>query len=219
MVQLLETNFPGRFVAFRTGEGSFLQIVENDEDQREMWSLKIADRQAACNKQNGFCWIIEALLGNDFADAITAECQKNVGGANAKIHFTTDDLAADLKAMEQRLKQRRPVLVGHNQFMDLCFLYSTFFCPLPESMDEFKENIQLLFPRMVDTKYMLTRGTHSMSSEDNLERLFAAAAAQPLPKMACDAVFGYNSRSQAHQAGFDSKTLAPLRPCSPRESC
>lgn len=39
--------------------------------------------------------------------------------------------------------------------MDLMFLYNTFFEPLPESSNDFKREINQLFPHVYDTKHLL----------------------------------------------------------------
>ncbi|XP_011905774.1 PREDICTED: poly(A)-specific ribonuclease PARN-like domain-containing protein 1 isoform X5 [Cercocebus atys] len=49
------------------------------------------------------------------------------------------------------LKDEGP-LVGHNMMMDLLHLHEKFFRPLPESYDQFKQNIHSLFPVLIDTK-------------------------------------------------------------------
>ncbi|XP_027256765.1 poly(A)-specific ribonuclease PNLDC1 [Cricetulus griseus] len=43
-------------------------------------------------------------------------------------------------------------LIGHNMMMDLLHLHEKFYKPLPESYDEFKQNIHNLFPVIIDTK-------------------------------------------------------------------
>nr|XP_012306679.1 poly(A)-specific ribonuclease PNLDC1 isoform X2 [Aotus nancymaae] len=49
------------------------------------------------------------------------------------------------------VKAQKP-LVGHNMMMDLLYLHEKFFRPLPESYDQFKQNIHSLFPVLIDTK-------------------------------------------------------------------
>ncbi|XP_063668030.1 poly(A)-specific ribonuclease PNLDC1 isoform X4 [Pan troglodytes] len=49
------------------------------------------------------------------------------------------------------LKDEGP-LVGHNMMMDLLHLHEKFFRPLPESYNQFKQNIHSLFPVLIDTK-------------------------------------------------------------------
>ncbi|XP_023370430.1 poly(A)-specific ribonuclease PNLDC1 [Otolemur garnettii] len=52
----------------------------------------------------------------------------------------------------QMLVKAQKPLVGHNMMMDLLHLHEKFFRPLPESYDQFKQNIHSLFPVIIDTK-------------------------------------------------------------------
>nr|XP_045015025.1 poly(A)-specific ribonuclease PNLDC1 isoform X2 [Jaculus jaculus] len=52
----------------------------------------------------------------------------------------------------QMLVKAQKPLVGHNMMVDLLHLHDKFFRPLPESYEEFKENIHNLFPILIDTK-------------------------------------------------------------------
>ncbi|KAM7340914.1 hypothetical protein ACRRTK_001529 [Alexandromys fortis] len=52
----------------------------------------------------------------------------------------------------QMLVKAQKPLVGHNMMMDLLHLHEKFFRPLPESYDQFKQNIHSLFPVLIDTK-------------------------------------------------------------------
>ncbi|KAG3290523.1 poly(A)-specific ribonuclease PNLDC1 isoform X1 [Ictidomys tridecemlineatus] len=52
----------------------------------------------------------------------------------------------------QMLVKAQKPLVGHNMMMDLLHLHEKFFRPLPESYDQFKQNIHDLFPVLIDTK-------------------------------------------------------------------
>ncbi|XP_006152306.1 poly(A)-specific ribonuclease PNLDC1 [Tupaia chinensis] len=52
----------------------------------------------------------------------------------------------------QMLVKAQKPLVGHNMMMDLLHLHEKFFRPLPESYDQFKQNIHHLFPVLIDTK-------------------------------------------------------------------
>ncbi|XP_021562851.1 poly(A)-specific ribonuclease PNLDC1 [Carlito syrichta] len=52
----------------------------------------------------------------------------------------------------QMLVKAGKPLVGHNMMLDLLHLHEKFFRPLPESYDQFKQNIHSLFPVLIDTK-------------------------------------------------------------------
>ncbi len=114
---------------------------------------------------------------------------------------------------EQQLKRKKPLLVGHNMFFDLCFLYATFFGPLPATLDEFGCGIHGLFPKIVDTKYFATHGDHDMMPAQTLDELYASANKQDIP-FAFSGVTETRSEPRSeekhrsmtsHHAGYDSK--------------
>ena len=136
-------------------------------------------------------------MGGDFASGIEM--------ARRTDNETTDKDNDSLKSAEQKLKHRRPVLVGHNMFLDLCFLYATFFAPLPETLDLFRGKISELFPRVVDTKYIVTLNEHDMMPAMNLEDLYKKAESD-----GCSGIFsifnpnGMKAHTGKHHAGHDS---------------
>ncbi|EFW99611.1 caf1 family ribonuclease [Grosmannia clavigera kw1407] len=109
------------------------------------------------------------LVGGDFAmdAADVAELDDDATSRNS--------LRTQLKRCEWKLKQRQPVLVGHNMLVDLCFLYRTFFETLPENLSDFSHKIHELFPRIVDTKNLVARGGHDMHTVNNLQQLSTEA--------------------------------------------
>lgn len=113
-------------------------------------------------------------------------------------------LKQEIASYEEKLKKNRPILVGHNKFIDLFFIYRTFIGPLPGELEDFQQHIHYLFPRIVDTKYMVTRGGHDMLPDENLQELFSMFKSQDLPAIEFVHQFGYR-REAAHQAGYDSK--------------
>jgi poly(A)-specific ribonuclease len=149
--------------------------------------------------------VIEALVGGNFAEEIDVEWL--VGDLDAASRKQAlKDMKRNLATYEKKLKEHRPILVGHNQMLDLCFIYRTFFGPLPDKLEDFQRDIQFLFPRIADTKYMATRGGHDMLAENSLEEWFASLKEEIAPKMTCQTLFGYLRRAP-HQAGYDSKKL------------
>ncbi|KAK1828464.1 ribonuclease H-like domain-containing protein [Podospora conica] len=124
----------------------------------------------------GFQYVIEALLGGKFATKIDARFLLSQDAPPAAIAEVT----TRLQNAENKLKARRPILVGHNVFLDLCFLWRYFLggflfpCDkrikdarstygwyhddrgfLP-SIDEFSVHMHKFFPRIVDTKHLWT---------------------------------------------------------------
>ncbi|XP_028913883.1 poly(A)-specific ribonuclease PNLDC1 isoform X2 [Ornithorhynchus anatinus] len=60
--------------------------------------------------------------------------------------------ARGFSVLFRMLAEARKPLVGHNMLMDLLFLHEKFYRPLPESYEQFKQNVHGLFPVLVDTK-------------------------------------------------------------------
>ena len=54
----------------------------------------------------------------------------------------------------QSLLAKEMTLVGHNIFLDLVYLYACFFGDLPEKVEEFQSKMGILFPCVIDTKYL-----------------------------------------------------------------
>lgn len=159
----------------------------------------------------GLRFVIEAIAGGNFAKDLPAAwilaCQ-NSGKSQAP--FKVNQLTARFVELEMRLQSKRPTLIGHNQLFDLCFIHNTFFGSLPDELDEFKDNMQHFFPQLVDTKYMVTRGTHVMEADESLSELFDRLQEEQAMPLVCaaNAKLGYRVGTQAlHEAGYDSEYL------------
>ena len=114
-----------------------------------------------------------------------------------------------VEAYESKLKTARPILVGHNQLYDLCFIYRTFFGNLPDTPSEFVAKIHDLFPRVVDTKHLAARDDHNMAPDNSLADLYSSFKHQEEPGIVQDA--DYNCRKESsHEAGYDSWATAVL---------
>lgn len=57
------------------------------------------------------------------------------------------------RLFESFVKMRK-ILIGHNMFCDLIYLYNSFIDPLPKSYSQFKREINSLFPVIYDTKHI-----------------------------------------------------------------
>lgn len=111
----------------------------------------------------GLRYLFEALAGGSFPPKIqqhwTCPAQPQQG-PSAHGDFTSK---FDISKCEEALQKSRPIVIGHNLFHDLVFIYRTFFGPLPDDLDGFLLAIHELFPRIVDTKYLATRKPQSNS--------------------------------------------------------
>lgn len=156
----------------------------------------------------GLGWIIEALAG------------ANLSGINASwfCNDKNEDAERELKAKKAELAEvitvlrcKNHIIVGHNLFMDLAFIYNTFCGTLPRSVKHFQEEIHELFPIVIDTKYLATHGNDAMNPRANLRELL-----QPFKKIHLPLVLLHENHSaygaaygKDHEAGFDSKYSMP----------
>lgn len=112
------------------------------------------------------------------------------------------------------IQENRPVILGHNLVYDLAFLYSMFVDELPLAASDFWGRLRWLFPRLIDTKVLISQDVDPDVIDLPLEETFAALITQVYP--ATEEVLGwrYNTgrrgfhskTDKAHDAGFDSKS-------------
>lgn len=201
--QLVETEFFEYRVQKKPGTEA-MEIVHKDyyDDERLDARTKFQRRQAV-SRQTGFRYIWDAITGARFADKIDPELI--VGQHPEKII----ELRRELSECEMRIKARRPIVVGHHMLYDLCFLMKTFVGALPQTVTEFLDLVQDKLPRIVDTKYLFTRGSHEMMPDRSLEECFKAMKDVKVPAVAAQPLYGYD-KPAPHQAGYDSKDASPL---------
>ncbi|ROW17510.1 hypothetical protein VPNG_00923 [Cytospora leucostoma] len=198
--QLVETDFKD-YRAYSRAGSAYMEIMEVDvKEQRVPGRIK-AQRKQAVVKQTGLRFLWDAICGRLFADKIDPDLV--VGEDPAKII----QLRKDLKEYERRLRNQSPIFVGHNLLWDLCFLHTTFVGSLPESIDDFRAILRERLPRIVDTKYLFTRGGHEMLPDQNLAECFAAVKTEKFPVVRQDPLYSY-LEPHPHQAGYDSYMTA-----------
>lgn len=90
---------------------------------------------------------------------------------NVSIETSRAALETELAAVTKKLKEKQHVIVGHNLFTDLCFLYKTFIGTLPAGVGDFQKQVNSLFPTVVDTKFLATYGSDDMNPRVNLKEL------------------------------------------------
>ncbi|KAK4455931.1 ribonuclease H-like domain-containing protein [Podospora aff. communis PSN243] len=147
-------------------------------------------------EMTAFRYVVEAILGSDFADEIHAQIFCNPEASESAL----DKARSGLKAAETGLKNCRPLIVGHNPLFDLCFLHETFIGRLAGDIKSFAGQIHKLLPRLVDTKHLDIRPGHGRSKFPKaLPKLQVEAVPKTLP-----ATNDNRDYQNAHQAGFDS---------------
>lgn len=118
----------------------------------------------------GLRWIFEALAGGDLS-GIDPEwfVNKNSEKPEEQLPAVKQELARIIEKLQNEVH----VVVGHNLFTDLGFLYKTFIGALSANVKHFQEDIHDLFPVVIDTKYLATHGADSMNPRANLKELLA----------------------------------------------
>lgn len=150
--------------------------------------------------------LLEALAGGSFADRIEQDWVYHSNGVvpagadswnefNKKFNF---------RRCEANLKKNRPIIIGHNIFQDLAFIYHAFFEPLPAKVDDFLNTIHQLFPRIADTKFMHSRVIHQMEQDRTLKELSDYFAKHKVPTIRHVSHPG-EVVAGPHNAAYDSK--------------
>ncbi|KAB5558163.1 CAF1 family ribonuclease-domain-containing protein [Coniochaeta sp. 2T2.1] len=205
VAELVKDEYPN-CKAFPKAGGEYVQVrlKEKDEDDRIA-----AEREDAVCRHKGFLFVIEALVGWLSVDMLPIEYL---------VPSPTPDRPAALTAMKEKLEglqdkliRRQRIVIGHNSFYDLCFLYRSFFGPMPKTIDQFGIEIKFLFPQFVDTKYLGRRpGNDCMLPDDNLKELFQKARQRsmlntpPYPGMSHAVQIPGQYAVAANDAGYDS---------------
>ncbi|KAI0104910.1 CAF1-domain-containing protein [Hypoxylon sp. NC0597] len=178
------------------------RVTEVETKSRQLLNMDEA------KKLSGLQILFEALSGGSFAARINREWITH----NNRLPVVADprkkfNETFDFQQCEANLKRNQPILIGHNLFHDLAFIYNTFFEPLPPLADDFLRRINVLFPRIVDTKFMHTRGKHMMEPDRTLQELHDRYAKFKFPVVRDVARPGL---AAPHNAGYDSCMTAVL---------
>ncbi|CAG7953256.1 unnamed protein product [Penicillium nalgiovense] len=188
------------------GASTFVQIEFRDPgNEQYAFETKLKVKKERVRKHIGFRWIAEALVGGSLEE-LEPDAFHPLMKIIEQPTFGIQQLADKVK---NRLKESRPVLVGHNMFCDLLFFYRCFLGPLPDTLAEFQTVIHDLFPVLADTKYMATHDCGSLNPMSSLEELNTTLAGIESPKIEIDPRFGkYKFRKRTHEAGYDSMLAA-----------
>lgn len=174
--QYVRTEHPDLTTTSRQG---FIQITARNQgrqDAEKQYRAKTFEERLA--RQVGLRWLVEAIQGADLS-AINPD---SFGPANGS---KNDSVTSEFNDVRNRLRGHSTVLVGHNLFLDLIYLYACFFGPLPGRVEDFQRTIHDLFPRIIDTKYLATHDNPDMAAF-NLEQLDRMLHPQAQPVIGMD---------------------------------
>ncbi|KFY87214.1 hypothetical protein V498_07252 [Pseudogymnoascus sp. VKM F-4517 (FW-2822)] len=209
--QLVRTEFKEYRAFLPRKNADFVQVEKMDvAKEAKIAASKVIANEAQLAKQIGFRYIFEALAGGDLSSIAPTWFCVNSDGQSAFIDTSLKKL--ELSSLSKALTAKSRVLVGHNLFTDLIFLYRTFIGDLPPTVTEFQEKIHALFPMVIDTKYMATRealvGSRQSSS---LQDLHQDLKSQRTPQICLLEEFrSYQNRHLLHEAGYDSYLTAQI---------
>ncbi|KAF4177482.1 hypothetical protein CNMCM8694_000231 [Aspergillus lentulus] len=205
--QLIEVEYPSLVTISRP---DFIQIINyNEERERSVREQRVTRVRERTWKQTGFRWVAEALAGGDLTN-LDSGYFIGIMASSAAIEsqYPLNEFSDKLK---QRLKEHRPVLVGHNLFSDLIYFCRCFFGPLPSKVEEFQSMAHELFPVLMDTKYMATHNCGSINPRSSLSELNGNLAKKAIPKISIHPQHSkYTTQKIEHEAGYDSLLTAQV---------
>ncbi|KAI1384634.1 CAF1-domain-containing protein [Hypoxylon trugodes] len=179
-----------------------INLIERAE--KPEWELENLE---AAQKLSGLQILLEALAGGSFAERVNRKWVYHDNPGTGPIKELNKQF--DFYQCEASLKESRPILIGHNIFQDLAFIYQTFFEPLPPGFGDFLTKVHGLFPRIADTKFMYQSNNHITIRNQSLEGLHNYYAKIQHPIIVSWREPG-SSGAAAHNAGFDSEMTAIL---------
>lgn len=206
--QLVRAEYP-RLVTF--SKRGLVQIVHFDaEREARISAARKADLDERIGRQKGFRWVMEALLGNSIGNLdLTLSASDPVTGD--PVFADLVDYKAKFDRAHAAMRSRPRVLVGHNCFLDLVYLYKAFIGSLPPTVEEFQAEIHKRWPTIVDTKYMATHNCGDINPASSLEEIARQLA---YPEIQLDVLDEQHSKYKDvevfHEAGFDSYLTAQV---------
>ncbi|KAJ3196691.1 hypothetical protein HK101_008030 [Irineochytrium annulatum] len=172
--------------------------------------------QEVRNRFNGFLMTSSSNLGGVEITRLTEE-QREAGMASPgyKLQQELESLIGFRRVIEMISESKKPV-VGHNLYLDLCHTFHKFHKKLPATVDEYKRELNKLFPTpphdisIYDTKYLaawndqLTKFIPYTDLAKLMDKCSRAPFLQPIIAHHSD-YNSYGPDSQAlHEAGYDA---------------
>jgi poly(A)-specific ribonuclease len=215
--QLVEIEYP----SLRSiGRLTFVQIIQYDESrEQDVRKARLRLIEERCLQHYGVRWIIEALVRGDLS-----KLDSNLFGALPFDPRSEKRRAALETAVKIKMKLKRnpPVLVGHNLFVDMVYLWQCFFGYLPERVEDFQSLLHENFPLLIDTKYLATHDCGDINPIASLDKIDESLKDAEKPKIGestyiesqTSANLGTVSRqllkTGLHEAGYDSYLTAKI---------
>lgn len=189
--QLVRAEFPD---IVSVSKQDFVQLVPFDQEREDaQLQRKIAWFENNLARQVGIRWLAEAMCP-DVDNVLPKGRVPPFASGNLAALATSTYPPMDMTEEEKEahglrfaelcntLKEKRTVLVGHNLFLDLIYLYTFFFGPLPDRVEGFQKTIAQLFPLVFDTKYLADKiNDNSPLYKSSLQEIDQELSKLPLP--------------------------------------
>ena len=190
-----------------TGMGHFVQITNPTEQQQASQKLALVEsREKDIARAVGFRWLIEGITGGNI---LNIPDEYIVAGLPT-IQLKGRSPKEFLQTLQQKLKARPRILVGHNCFTDFVNLYKCFIGPLPNTVERLASDIHDLFPGVIDTKSLASFG-HKRWGNTSLEDVELDLRSQEKPRIHVPTEYDrYTYASRYHEAGYDSLLTAKI---------
>ncbi|KAH8429420.1 CAF1 family ribonuclease [Aspergillus melleus] len=177
--QLIEVEYPSLVTI---SHPTFIQIIEYDEArEKAVREQRMKRTRERISQETGFRWVAEALAGGDLS-RLDPYCFRSTMSTSTAVNSQAS-LKMFSEKMKQKLQTHRPVLVGHNLFVDLVYFCRCFFGPLPESVQDFQSMVHKMFPVLVDTKYLATHNCGSIIPRSSLSEINEKLLQTATPKI------------------------------------
>ena len=189
----------------------FVQVVRFDKEREDKIAAgRLQELEERIGRQKGFRWLIEAMNGNDISAFDLKECARDPLTGES-IFFDMDEFKATFHRAANILKHNPRVLIGHNCFLDLVYIYHTFIGALPPTVEDFQEKIHRLWPIIIDTKYLSTHNCGDINPVSSLEQIATQLSSELTPIMEVDKEHKkYQGVEVLHEAGYDSFLAAQI---------
>lgn len=206
--QLVRAEFP-ELVTISRRAG--IQIVPFDKEREDrIASERKRDLEERIARQKGFRWIIEAMNGSNITKLDLRESAKDPM-TGEPIFVDLDHYKAQFHRASALLRGNPRVLVGHNCFLDMVYIYKTFIGSLPELVEDFQRQLHEIWPVIVDTKYMSTHNCGDINPVSSLEQIADQLKSLQTPAVKTDELHTkYDDVEAFHEAGYDSFLTAQI---------
>jgi len=189
--QLIRQEYPD---LVSVGKGEFIQLIPYDQEyERVKQDRKSEWFERTLTSQIGLRWVVEAMCP-DIDPVLPDEYGRpnSFGDLDAvtswnypSVEMSPDNVASVTRLhaeLVDELSRKKTVLVGHNLFLDLIYLYQCFIGPLPDKVEAFTYTLSYLFPLIVDTKYVADYiNNNSPGYKSSLEELDQEISHLPVP--------------------------------------